>query len=151
MAGSNPPGPLGTAGTPRPDDGTLARMRTPQPGTVSPPTVAAAKPGAGAQPAAPAVADPAIEALNLRGAARRAAYALKKVHPAVKFTSGRRGKEDQARAMASNVVSNRKWIEQTYRATPISAATAVAEAPPSTSVERRSLSSCSCGASESET
>ena len=39
----------------------------------------------------------------------------------MKFTSGRRGKDDQARAMASNVVKNRKWIEQTYRRTEVSA------------------------------
>jgi len=66
--------------------------------------------------------DPAIEALQLRGAAKRAAYALKKAHPTVKFTSGRRGKSDQARAMASNVVLNRKWIAQTYFATAVSRA-----------------------------
>lgn len=66
--------------------------------------------------------DPAIEVLNLRGNAKQGAYALKKAHPAVKFTSGRRGKADQARAMASNVVQNPKWIEQTYRTTPISQA-----------------------------
>jgi hypothetical protein len=29
------------------------------------------------------------------------------------FTSGRRDKDDQARAMASNVVKNRKWIGET--------------------------------------
>lgn len=58
--------------------------------------------------------DPAIEALDLTATARAAAYALKKAHPSVVFTSGRRSKEDQARAMASNVVKNRKWIEQTY-------------------------------------
>jgi hypothetical protein len=66
--------------------------------------------------------DPAIESLNLRGTAKQGAYALKKAHPAVKFTSGRRGKADQARAMASNIVENRKWIEQTYLSTKISQA-----------------------------
>lgn len=66
--------------------------------------------------------DPEIEALNLRGNARTAAYALKRAHPSVKFTSGRRDKADQARAMASNVVSNRKWIAETYRLTPVSQA-----------------------------
>jgi len=40
----------------------------------------------------------------------------------VKFTSGRRNKDDQARAMASNVVHNRKWIEETYVSTTISKA-----------------------------
>jgi hypothetical protein len=58
--------------------------------------------------------DAEIEVLNLAGTARKAAYALKKAHPSIKFTSGRRNKSDQARAMASNVVRNRKWIEQTY-------------------------------------
>jgi hypothetical protein len=62
----------------------------------------------------PSVPDPEIEALDLRAVARAAAYALKAAHPAVKFTSGRRGKDDQARAMASNVVFNRKWIQETY-------------------------------------
>jgi|SRR5262245_35622005 len=68
-------------------------------------------------PAAPAV-DPAIEALDLSVVAKKAAYALKAAHPEIVFTSGRRDKADQARAMASNVVSNRKWIEQTYLDTP---------------------------------
>lgn len=58
--------------------------------------------------------DPDIEALDLAPTAKAAAYALKKAQPSVVFTSGRRSKEDQARAMASNVVKNRKWIEQTY-------------------------------------
>jgi hypothetical protein len=58
--------------------------------------------------------DTEIEALNLGTTARAAAYELKKAHPSVKFTSGRRSKEDQARAMSGNVVQNRKWIEQTY-------------------------------------
>jgi hypothetical protein len=61
--------------------------------------------------------DAAIEALDLSDKAKKAAYALKKAHPSVVFTSGRRNKEDQARAMASNVVKNRKWIEQTYKKT----------------------------------
>ena len=63
--------------------------------------------------------DPEIEALHLAPTARAAAYALKKAYPSVKFTSGRRDKEDQARAMASNVVKNRKWIEQTYLNSPL--------------------------------
>jgi hypothetical protein len=63
---------------------------------------------------APKETDAEIEALGLAEKARKAAYALKKAHPTVKFTSGRRNKADQARAMASNVVKNRKWIEQTY-------------------------------------
>jgi hypothetical protein len=63
--------------------------------------------------------DPEIESLHLAPTARAAAYALKKAHPSINFTSGRRGKEDQARAMASNVVKNRNWIEETYLNSPL--------------------------------
>ena len=59
--------------------------------------------------------DSAIEKLDLEPAARAAAYELKRLHPGVVFTSGRRDKVGQARAMASNVVKNREWITQTYR------------------------------------
>lgn len=94
------------------DDGTLARTPLPVPGPV------AAAP-AGSDAAAQSsreneVTDPAIEALDLAGTARTAAYALKKEHPTVTFTSGRRDKADQARAMADNVALNRTWIEETY-------------------------------------
>lgn len=65
-------------------------------------------------PTAPATNDPAIEALNLATTAKKAAYVLKKAYPTIVFTSGRRDKADQARAMAGNVVANRKWIQQTY-------------------------------------
>ena len=58
--------------------------------------------------------DPAIESLNLSPKAKAAAYQLKSRFPGVIFTSGRRGRDDQARAMASNVALNRKWIVQTY-------------------------------------
>ena len=61
--------------------------------------------------------DPEIEALDLALTAKIAAYALKKAHPGVIFTSGRRNKRDQARAMSENVILNRKWIEQTYART----------------------------------
>jgi len=57
---------------------------------------------------------PEIENLHLAEPARRAAYALKQRHPSVVFTSGRRNREQQAHAMAGNVVLNRRWIEQTY-------------------------------------
>src|SRR5262245_22280573 len=59
--------------------------------------------------------DSAIETLQLAPKARAAAYALKRAHPSITFTSGRRSTRDQARAMAANVVKNRKWIEETYR------------------------------------
>jgi hypothetical protein len=52
--------------------------------------------------------DSAIEKLDLAPAARAAAYELKRLHPEVVFTSGRRDKVGQARAMASNVVRNRQ-------------------------------------------
>src|SRR5262245_22224377 len=58
--------------------------------------------------------DNAIEALNLAPVAKAAAYDLKRQHPGVVFTSGRRDKTAQARAMASNVIKNRQWIVQTY-------------------------------------
>ncbi len=61
--------------------------------------------------------DPEIEALDLALTAKIAAYALKRAHPNVIFTSGRRNKRDQARAMSENVILNRKWIEQTYAQT----------------------------------
>jgi len=66
--------------------------------------------------------DPAIEALELAPVAKKAAYALKRLHPGVVFTSGRRDKVAQARAMAANVVKNRQWIAQTYLASLVSAA-----------------------------
>ena len=61
-------------------------------------------------------ADPLIEQLNLNAGAKTAAYTLKAAHPQVIFTSGRRDKDGQASAMASNVVENRTWIQETYRA-----------------------------------
>jgi len=64
-------------------------------------------------PVSPGV-DPTIEALNLAEPARSSAYLIKAKHPWVIFTSGRRDPARQASAMAGNVVSSRKWIEQTY-------------------------------------
>lgn len=58
--------------------------------------------------------DSEIEGLDLSDTAKKAAYELKKKHPSVSFTSGRRDKNDQARAMAENVVANRNWIKETY-------------------------------------
>ena len=114
MAEPRPPGPLGLpTNQPVVDPGTAVVNASPLPGATG---VAAATPAApAAESTAVEVKDAEIEALDLAATARSAAYALKKAHPSVKFTSGRRGKEDQARAMASNVVSNRKWIEQTYK------------------------------------
>jgi len=110
MAGSSLPGPLGIDVTPPIDEGTQPRVLTPEPGAVG---ATRATPAPPAKAAAP-ITDPAIEALNLAATARAGAYALKKAHPAVRFTSGRRDKSQQASAMASNVVKNRRWIEETY-------------------------------------
>ncbi len=63
---------------------------------------------------APAGSDPEIEGLQLAAVAKKAAYELKKKHPTVVFTSGRRNKQEQASAMAENVVLNRNWIKETY-------------------------------------
>lgn len=59
--------------------------------------------------------------LDLAEPAYAAAVALERAHPDhVDFTSGRRGVQAQARAMAGNVVLNRKWIAETYVDTPAS-------------------------------
>lgn len=59
-------------------------------------------------------ADAVIEALGLAGVAKDAAYDLKRRHPDIVFTSGRRDTVAQARAMAASVVRNRQWIVETY-------------------------------------
>ena len=108
MAGFGNAGPLGSdTNSPAIDDGTLARVRMP------PPKPAAILKAAPAGHVANAT-DPAIEMLNLSARARKAAYILKRAHPTVRFTSGRRTAAEQASAMASNVIKNRKWIVQTY-------------------------------------
>ncbi|MES2355108.1 MAG: hypothetical protein V4568_12055 [Pseudomonadota bacterium] len=115
MAGSNTPGPLGVGNNaPVVDLGTSAKTATPLPGPVGLNASATTPTAEAACITTPSENDAEIEALNLAATARKAAYALKAAHPSVKFTSGRRSKEDQARAMASNVVKNRKWIEETY-------------------------------------
>ena len=65
-------------------------------------------------PTADVAADPLIERLNLRPIARQAAYELKRQHPQVVFTSGRRDKAGQARAMAENSAGRPSWISETY-------------------------------------
>jgi len=112
MAGFRIPGPLGlSTNIPDIDSGTLARTSSPLAGPVGLIAHATADATSGS--------DTEIEALNLATTARTAAYALKKAHPSIKFTSGRRDKKDQARAMANNVVKNRKWIEETYANSPL--------------------------------
>lgn len=65
-----------------------------------------------------------IDDLQLAPVAANAARFLQERHPSIIFTSGRRGLRQQANAMASNIVSsrNRRWIEQTYRASEASKA-----------------------------
>ena len=64
---------------------------------------------------AKAESDPAIEGLDLAPTAKKAAYELKKAKPSVVFTSGRRDKDEQASAMAANIVKDgRDWIKETY-------------------------------------
>ena len=58
------------------------------------------------------------EQLGLAPNALAAARALQTAHPNVVFTSGRRTVDQQASAMASDIVANRKWISETYVATP---------------------------------
>lgn len=112
MPGESGTGPAGTnPGAPPVDGGTLAVTASPTPGTVGTSAGAADS----ATPAATETTDPDIEALDLRGKAKTGAYALKKAHPSVTFTSGKREKADQARAMAGNVVENRDWIKETYK------------------------------------
>lgn len=97
-----------------------SKSAAPRKAAAKAPVSRSAVPRARGLPVAVALAiDAAIEALDLGPVAKAAAYALKRAHPSVKFTSGRRGKADQARAMASNVVKNRRWIEQTYAASPL--------------------------------
>src|ERR1039457_3158387 len=80
-------------------------------GAAATPATTAATPAAGGEAQK---TDPDIEALKLSDTAKKAAYELKKAHPTVIFTSGFRTTDDQARAMAGNVVSKRKWIKDTY-------------------------------------
>lgn len=115
MPGIRLPGPLSAGKLPGAvDDGTLPRACLFRPGPVPAVARTAGVPAPAATPGASDTKDPDIEALNLAETARKAAYELKKQHASVTFTSGRRGKGDQARAMAQNVVLNRKWTEETY-------------------------------------
>jgi hypothetical protein len=93
---------------------------TPAAGTTTPATPAEAS-AAGTETAAPTDAgapasDAEIDALDLAATAKAGATSLKKAHPEITFTSGRRDWSEQANAMAHNIVAskNRKWIEQTY-------------------------------------
>jgi hypothetical protein len=60
----------------------------------------------------------AISDLDLVGHAKDGAEALLRAHPDVVFTSGRRSLQQQAGAMAGNVVRNRNWIRDTYAESP---------------------------------
>ena len=65
-----------------------------------------------------AAAAASIDDLGLIEHAKSGAEALRSQFPNIVFTSGRRGVDQQASAMAGNVVRKRRWIEQTYRASP---------------------------------
>lgn len=57
-----------------------------------------------------------IMRLGLEGDALLAAKEIAKSHPDVVFTSGRRMRADQARAMASNILASAHgWIRNTYK------------------------------------
>lgn len=61
--------------------------------------------------------------LGLVGRAADAAKELAELHPDAVFTSGRRSKEEQASAMAENVVlDSRRWISKTYKSSDASMA-----------------------------
>ena len=55
-----------------------------------------------------------IAQMKLSRIAREGAERLQAECPWVVFTSGRRDLEEQAHAMAANVMLNRRWVEQTY-------------------------------------
>lgn len=59
-----------------------------------------------------------ISNLDLSGHAKSGAEALLAAHPDVVFTSGRRSVQQQAHAMAGNVLGNRNWIRDTYAESP---------------------------------
>jgi hypothetical protein len=84
-----------------------ALARAPATGTVA---------DAGTAADAGTTSDADIDALDLSPVAKKAAQQLKKAHPEIVFTSGRRDVAGQAHAMAANIVSSgdRKWIEKTY-------------------------------------
>lgn len=117
-------GPLGISPVQPNDAGTSALTASPGLAAVGFDVAADAGvvPAAAAPAAEAAVTDHDIEALNLTGNAKRGAYALKKAHPSITFTSGFREKDDQARAMAQNVVKKRSWIGNTYYPTKVSEA-----------------------------
>ena len=56
-----------------------------------------------------------LQAMQLHPVMHRYATELQTLHPSVVYTSGRRDLQQQAHAMACNVVSNRQWISRTYR------------------------------------
>jgi peptidoglycan hydrolase-like protein with peptidoglycan-binding domain len=91
-------------------------------GTPPPSSTPPAGPPSGGSPPPSGSVDPAIEKLNLLEPARSGAYAIKRKHPWVVFTSGRRDAAGQAWAMAGNVVRSRPWIGQTYARNPVSIA-----------------------------
>jgi hypothetical protein len=60
--------------------------------------------------------DPDIAVLDLAPHAEHGAQQLRDEYPTITFTSGRRNRASQAKAMATNIVksANRNWISETY-------------------------------------
>ncbi|WP_447979098.1 hypothetical protein [Candidatus Nitrospira bockiana] len=56
-----------------------------------------------------------IDELDLHPTARIPAEQLQTRFPFIRFLSGRRSLEEQARAMADNVLQQRDWVRATYR------------------------------------
>jgi hypothetical protein len=75
-------------------------------------TVPASAPSS--SPSSVPVVDSAIEDLDLHPIARAGAYLLKSLHPSVVFTSGRRTRDQQANAMAANIVQQPNYVTSTY-------------------------------------
>lgn len=58
-----------------------------------------------------------IDALNLAPVMEQRARELQTLFPEVAYLSGRRGRADQAHAMAANIVAtgDRRWVAKTYK------------------------------------
>ena len=63
-----------------------------------------------------------ISSLKLSSKAKKGAEELLKLYPELEFTSGLRDLDEQASAMAGNVVSKRDWIKNTYESSDASKA-----------------------------
>ncbi len=111
MAECRVPGPTDLERADRPvQDGTLPCRASSPPG----PVLGSPEQAACARPHVPPAPDPRIDALGLADSARVGAYALRAAYPAAALVSGRRGAEEQARAMAPWVRSDRDYIRNKH-------------------------------------